>query len=212
MALIENMYGFMLEQKGEGLLTIEHVQNCINICEENQFTTFLGLSWSYLGAGYWLLGDLDTSLKFIKKGLKIQADIGRRGLTSLIYSSQNRTLYDSEKYEEAQASAEKGLKLAIENNEKWIEAFSRIALGKVLSIEDASREAEAEKHILRGIDSLKKLGLRPSYAQGYLDLGEFYFNSGHKKKAMKTVKKAEEMFREMGMTHWQNKASLMLES
>jgi hypothetical protein len=37
---------------------------------------------------------------------------------------------------------------------------------------------------------------------GYLFLGEVYVDTGQKDKALETLKKAEGMFKEMGMDYW----------
>ena len=61
---------------------------------------------------------------------------------------------------------------------------------------------KAEASILKGIEVLQGLKLRPYYAQGYLWLGELYLNTGENEKAMENLKKAEGMFREMGVDYW----------
>jgi tetratricopeptide (TPR) repeat protein len=65
-----------------------------------------------------------------------------------------------------------------------------------------SQVDKAEECILQGIKILNELQLKPLYAQGYHFLGEFYTNKGQQNKAMKNLKKAEGMFREMGMDYW----------
>ena len=48
------------------------------------------------------------------------------------------------------------------------------------------------------------------HSLGYLYLGELYLNGGKKEKAMDNLKKAESMFREMGMDYWLGKAQEVL--
>ncbi len=40
------------------------------------------------------------------------------------------------------------------------------------------------------------------FANGTFTLGEIYAHSGHKEKALQNLKKAEAMFKEMGMDYW----------
>jgi hypothetical protein len=47
-----------------------------------------------------------------------------------------------------------------------------------------------------------ELQLRPYYFLGHLFLGELYLNTVEKEMAIKNLKKAEEMFQEMGMDYW----------
>jgi len=47
-------------------------------------------------------------------------------------------------------------------------------------------------------------------AQGYLFLGELYADKGQKEKALENLKKAERMFRDMGMDYWVAKTQEVL--
>lgn len=61
---------------------------------------------------------------------------------------------------------------------------------------------EAEEYIWQGMDIFDELKLKPNYAGGCLSLGELYAKAGLKEKALENLKKAETMFREMGMDYW----------
>jgi tetratricopeptide (TPR) repeat protein len=69
-------------------------------------------------------------------------------------------------------------------------------------MQDKSRWAEAEECILRGMETLDGLKLRPFYAQGYLCLGELYAHAGQREKARENLQKAEAMYQEMGMDYF----------
>jgi tetratricopeptide (TPR) repeat protein len=99
----------------------------------------------------------------------------------------------------AQRYTEVALELAQEGKSKSEEGFSRIWLGAILGMADASQSAEAEEHILQGIRLLDELGLRPMCSMGHLSLGQHYAGTGHREKALRTLKKAEAAFQEMGM-------------
>ncbi len=55
-----------------------------------------------------------------------------------------------------------------------------------------------------------ELKLKPWSAQGYLFLGELYADKGQSEKALENLKKAERMFREMGMDYWLDKTQEIL--
>ena len=61
---------------------------------------------------------------------------------------------------------------------------------------------EAEEYILKGIKMLEELKTQPYLSTGYLWLGELYADMGQREKALENLKKAEEMFKEMGMDYW----------
>jgi hypothetical protein len=52
--------------------------------------------------------------------------------------------------------------------------------------------------------------LKPDVSVGYLHLGELCLDVGHKEKALEPLKKAECMFREMGMDYWLGKTREVL--
>ena len=110
----------------------------------------------------------------------------------------------------AQPLAEEALKLSQKNHETWTEGFVLILLGRIFGEARKPREDKAEEFIQQGIKILDELQLKPLYAQGYHFLGELYANTGQQNKAMRNLKKAEGMFREMGMDHWLAKTHKVL--
>ena len=112
---------------------------------------------------------------------------------------------------QARAHLDLALKFAMENDERLIQSMSRMLLGHVLAKTEPSQIEEAQKQTLHGIGLADQLGLRPFSAQGYLFLGEVYTVSRQKEMALENLKKAESMFKEMGMDYWTSKAQRALE-
>jgi hypothetical protein len=73
-----------------------------------------------------------------------------------------------------------------------------------------SQVEKAEECILRGIKILEVLRSKPMYSYGYHFLGELYSDTGQQDKALENLKKAEEMFQEMGMDYWLAKTQEVL--
>ena len=71
---------------------------------------------------------------------------------------------------------------------------------------DPGQIEAAEGHIRQGISLLEELGILPWSGWGYIWLGEVYAESGRKEEALINLKKAETLFREMGMDYWLGKA------
>ncbi len=110
----------------------------------------------------------------------------------------------------ARSVTEEALKLSEKNNGKDVEGLSRSLLGRILGKENPMQIERAEEFILKGIEILKGLKIRALYSQGYLFLGELYLNAGKKEKALENLKRAEGMFREMGMDYWLGKTQELL--
>ncbi len=96
------------------------------------------------------------------------------------------------------------------NNEKAIEGFSWLLLGTISGKTEPLQIDKAKECILKGIEIPKELRTKPYYALGHLYLGQLYLNAGEKAKAIDNLKKAEGMFREMGMDYWLGKAREVL--
>ena len=109
---------------------------------------------------------------------------------------------DQGKSEDAQNYLEKAVELAKNSNEKHLEGISQIWLGRMLGRIKPSQIDKAEKYILNGMEIHKKFQIKPEYARGCLFLGELYLNTVEKEKAIKNLKRSEEMFQEMGMDFW----------
>ncbi len=119
-------------------------------------------------------------------------------------------LIDLGEHEKALASIDEALILARKNNDKPFEGLSKVWLGRILGKTDPNQFDRAEESILKGINILEELRLKPSSSQGYLYLGEFYTDIGQKEKAQENLKKAERMFKEMGMDYWLAKTDEVL--
>ncbi|MFC1856911.1 adenylate/guanylate cyclase domain-containing protein [Thermodesulfobacteriota bacterium] len=210
LAATELWNGWFYGWRGNGKLSIEHWQNCIKYCEEVKYF-FIGYAWTGLGKGYYFLGDLETAQKHIAKGIKMQHDIGFHQLLSLQYLALSMAQFGLGDSKIALDSIEKALELADKNNEKGNEGISRIWLGRILSKTDSSRRNEAKESILKGIEILETLKLRPLYSVGYIFLGEFYADTGQKEKALENLRKAEAEFRDMGMDYWLKKTQEVLD-
>jgi tetratricopeptide (TPR) repeat protein len=118
---------------------------------------------------------------------------------------------DSGDLKNAQHFAEEALKISQKNHEKPGEGLAWLVLGRIFGKADKSQVRKAEECILQGIKILDELKYKPLYSQGHLFLGELYADTGDEDKALENVKKAEEMFQEMGMDYWLDKSKQVLE-
>jgi tetratricopeptide (TPR) repeat protein len=207
--IAELNYGNLFGIKGDGENIVKHFQSCIEYLEKSQAVNYLPIAWSWLGFGYYFLGELETALKFMEKGLKMQMDIGFP--VPLIHWYLTFVHYDLGNLNEAKVHAEKALNLAQTSHQKLIEGVSRIQLGRILGKIEGSQLHKAEEHILQGMKILDELETKPLYTLGYIFLGELYADVGQKEKALENLKKAEVMFQEMGMDYWLARTRKLLE-
>jgi len=208
---IESRYGTMLNFKGEGENAVEHYQNAIRYTKEAQMVVISGVDWILSGWAYCLQGDHKTAMEHIEKGLRIHSEAGAQFHLDFFYGLASMIYFESGDLKKAQQRAEEALKLSQKHRHNWIEGFIRLQLGRIFEKSWNSQDGKAEECILRGIEILDELKLKPIYAQGYHYLGELYADRGQHGKALENSKKAEALFREMDMDHWLAKTQKLLE-
>jgi class 3 adenylate cyclase/tetratricopeptide (TPR) repeat protein len=206
---VELFYGNLFSMKGDGENAVKHLRSSIGFFEKSQAVMLLAQAWTMLGCGYYLLGELETALKFMEKGLKMQVDIGFP--VPFIHYFLSLVHCDSGNLNEAKVHAEQALNLAQTSHQKYWEGMSQIQLGGTLGKMEGLQLHKAEEHILKGTKILDELETKPFYAQGCFYLGELYADAGQKEKAIENLKKAEAMFQEMGMDYWLARAKKLLE-
>jgi class 3 adenylate cyclase/tetratricopeptide (TPR) repeat protein len=202
LGMVEMVYGLFFNARGDWERTIEHFKKCIKYSEEGKWDYGCAISWSGSGYAYSMLGDPEIGRRHAEKGLKMHRDIGIEMLFSLgnwLLSSIHLDLGDLKK---ARSLSEEALRLSQKNNEKVLEGWSWLLLGRILGKTEPSQIDKAEECILKGIEILEILKIKASYSLGYLYLGELYLNAREKEKAKNNLKKAEGMFQEMGMDYW----------
>ncbi len=212
MGMAELEYGSLFIFKGDGKNAVKHFQSGIGYLEKSQAVKFLPIAWANLGFGYYLLGEPNTALKSIEKGLKMQTDTGLPLRLSLYHNYLSYVHLNLGNLSEAKLHAEQALNLAQTNHEKISEAESWLQLGRIVGKTGSSQIDKAEEYILQGMKILDELEIKPYYSQGYLYLGELYAGAGQKEKALKNLKKAEAMFQEMGMSYDLARTKKLLET
>jgi len=211
LAWLESHYGTMQNIKGDAKSAIEHFQNSIRYSEKAQFTLITGVPWIKLGESYGLLGEFETAQEHMEKGLRIQREAGQDFDLGHFYGLSSMVYLQSGDLTNAQHHAEKALEISQDIHQKWTEGFAWMLLGRIFGKAGKLRFGKAKECILQGIKILSELKLKPFYAQGYHFLGVLYADTGQQDKALDNLKKADEMFREMGMDYWLEKTQEVLD-
>ena len=210
LGFIQMLYGNSLTVKGDGPKAITILKKAVKDLEESQSMLVVGPAWACLGYAYWLTGDYRTALEFSGKGLRIQTDLGLPFLRSWCHYCCGQAHFSLGNLEDAKMQAEQALKWSLANNERVFQGFSRNLIGRVLAKTDPGQIEAAVDQIRHGISQLEELGMLPMSGVGWLWLGEVYANSDRQEEALENLKKAETMFREMGMDFWLAKAQYAL--
>jgi tetratricopeptide (TPR) repeat protein len=199
---VELQYGFFFIAMGDWKLAVEHLKNAIKYLEEVKAVVPLSITLSALGYAFYFLGDFESSCNYIEKGMRANIDSGSKFFISWHYCLSGAVHFAKGDQKKALGFVENALALSQRFDEKWMEGFSSIWLGRILAKTDASQKEKAEDSILKGIQILEKIQIKPYYSQGYLALGEIHAESGQAEKALKNLKRAEGLFKEMEIDYW----------
>jgi len=210
LGFVEMQYGHFYLAKGDWEPSKEHFEKSIKHSGEAKWGLGFAVSWSGLGYACAMLGDRETGKRQAQKGLEIHRDGGAELVLSMAHCQLGLIHLDLGDLKNARSLVEEALRLSQKNNEKFVEGCSWLLLGTILGKTEPLEISKAEECILKGIEICRELRIKPYYFLGHLYLGELYLNGDEKEKAMDNLKKAEGMFREMGMDYWLGKAQEIL--
>jgi tetratricopeptide (TPR) repeat protein len=199
-------YGSFYWIRGDWKQAKEHLEKCLIHSEEAKFYIGVVLSLCFIGYVHSFLGDPETGRKKVEKGLQMFRDSGIELFLSVCCWIMGSFQLESIDLENAQSSMEEALMLSRKNHEKGWEGVALVGLGRVLGKKEPQQKEKVEEYFYDGLGILDEQRLKPWYAQGRLNLGEFYLDAGQKEKALENLKEAEALFQEMGMEYWLAKA------
>jgi class 3 adenylate cyclase/tetratricopeptide (TPR) repeat protein len=210
LGLVELYTGSFYSIKGDGEKTVEHHKRAAELFEKSQATFLVGPELAWAAYGYLLLEQPEKALEYLEKGLKMHLAMGIPLWLAGIHTYLSMAYLQLGNPEKALLHAEHGVNLSRASNERSVEAWAEMELGRALGAGGHARFDEAREHILRGIETVDELKLKPTTALGYFYLGELSASFSHTDEAREHLRKAETMFREMGMEYWPGKAQQAL--
>jgi tetratricopeptide (TPR) repeat protein len=203
LAYSEFSFGIAATAKADGRSIVEHLKKCVDYLEQSQMTTLMDTALANLGWGYVHQGDLKKAREFAERALVATSQAGTASGNAIPTQSFLAMIYSEVgDLEKAHLCANEAVKLSEKRMVGGWEGLSCFVLGLVLARMDGPRHEEAKECIKRALMILDEYRLRPMFANGTFTLGEIYTHSGHKEKALQNLKKAEAMFKEMGMDYW----------
>jgi tetratricopeptide (TPR) repeat protein len=202
--------GYILLRKGNIPEAIKFYEEAMVICHKADLAFMQAFAAADLGRSYILVGRTTEGLKLIRETVDKTANWG------MTFCHANSLLYLAEAYlpggqiDEAVDAAERSLELSRKNGMRGVEAWSLYHLGGGVSHSQNLITSKAEDYYQQAIALAKELGMQPLIAHCYLGLGELYALTEDKAKAEGHLIKASDMFREMEMNFWLQKAEAIL--
>jgi class 3 adenylate cyclase/tetratricopeptide (TPR) repeat protein len=210
-ATAKTWYGIVLITRGLGQDAMEHLIEATQHFEDvGAGPSFLAASWFILGHAKLLTEDTEGAQESMEKALGMVTDSGIVWYLGFLYASLSMVHLAKGDLKSARSYIHEALERSPALGQKHWEGLSKMLQGKILSASELLQAAKAESSILEGIEILTEFGMKPYCAQGYLYLGELYVGTGRTQLAAKNLKKAERMFRQMGMDYWLRKTEGVL--
>ena len=175
------------------------------------FSWMIGCNLGFTSYVYSLLGDFDAAMNNIIKGRLLMEKTDVNWFIGIFPLVSSYIHYNYEEFSKAQESAIEAVQLSVKYDERQIEALSWISLGRIIARMSESNIAESENRIIKGIEILEELQLRPFLTQSYFHLGEFYADIERKEEAKKNLNRSFSMCREMGTQYWPDKIKEVLD-
>ena len=207
--LIEVFYGYSYCQQGDGKRALPHFERAISFMEKGQIFVLLGLAWSGVGWAYYFMEQWEEVLPYLEKGLEIHTNANITYNLSVHHWFLSAVHCDLGNLDIAHAYADEALKLAERNYEIYYVGLAKMTLGRILGKKGLIKEAEDT--ILKGVDIVDDLKVKPQVGIGNLMLAELYGGTNRFEKAIVSLKKAETIFQETAMDNWLAKTRAALD-
>jgi class 3 adenylate cyclase/tetratricopeptide (TPR) repeat protein len=180
-------------------------------CRTWDFPSWLPWLASRVAAAYTMAGRVSEGLPLLEEAVAQAASIGWKADGSALFTRLSAAKLAAGRDEEARASAQRALDLAVEHKGRGHQAWAEHALGEIASRRDPPEFDAAEAHYRRALGLAHELGMRPLMAHGSLGRGALSRRAGDRATALAQLTTAATLYREMGMRFWLEKAETELQ-
>lgn len=203
--------GYFYGVKGEHDQAVDALERAhALICEWN--LTYLSPFISgFLGHVYALSGRITEGTSLLEQAVSDYETMGLGLFRSLVSVQLGTALILADRVEEALLTAERALALARKRDEKGHEAYALRLLGEIASHPNLSMVETAQKRFDEARTLADSLGMRPLVAHCHFGLGQLYQRTEQHAEADEQIRSAAVMYHELGMDHWQQRATAPLD-
>ena len=194
--------------KGDIAQAIELLEKCRQAHRLGNFEVWSASISSTVGYAYLLGGRLDEAVALLTESVE------QGNATKSMFGRSLRLAYLGEAVllmgntEEALQHARSALEVSRTQKERAHEAYALRLLAEIAAHQEPLDVEAAASAYRLALDLTEELGMRPLMAQCHLGLGRLGLRAGQEQLAETHLTAASTMFREMGMSHWLEKAEL----
>ncbi len=198
----EFYYGLFFHNFADFNLAKKYLHSSLTHFDEINFISVKGWTLSLLGLSCSYQGDFTAADAYFEQAFHFYKNSGIELAKPLMYAVSGAHYFESTDLSLSRQSLEKALNMARQQHAKFDESLSLIYLGRTIGKMGLTDLEVGEKYILEGINTFKKMKLRPYFSQGYLLLGDMYTDVGRIDEARRYLEKAKSNFKAMKLDFW----------
>ena len=202
--------GFLHTYRGhfqEAIRLLEHGQT---LCEVTGARLIFAWVASYLGSAYTHSGRISDGISYLEQGVETLTTLRVMLRRSLVIGWLGDAYLSAGRIGDAANCAGRALDFARDQQERGNEADALRLLGDIALSRDNRDVGAAAESYGRGMSIGKELGMRPLQARCHLGLGTMFMRTDDPVNAREHLTSASEMFREMGMEYWLERAATVM--
>ncbi len=203
--------GVFWAAKGNAVRACEHLLTGIELVEKAGWTWLTADAYAVLSRAHAFLDDLPRARQCAREALARREKVSAVILPGMPDLAMGTLLYTDGDFASSCSHLLRGRETAIAKGDRYMEALSRICLGRSMGAQSLERFEEARIEISRGVELLQELEVRPYLALGTLFLGELYLRRGDEDTAREYITRAERDYTAIEEEYWIEHARALLE-
>jgi len=199
LTFVYNFIGMAYLRLGKVEPALPLLEKCYELCRTSKVQGMYSYSAGSLGYAYLLSREPERALNILEEGIKkdyLQASFWPTH-PLIVLADAYRTL---RKFALAIDTASRALGLANGREERGFEAWAIFVMAKINA--DTGRKVNAKQWYQRALKQASDLSMKPLVAHCHKGLGNCYLKLGNEKKAQLESKRAEDIYRSLGMAYW----------
>ena len=203
--------GTVYLRKGDLERAVPRLERCLEIARTADAPMLLINVAPQLGCAYNLLGRLPESIPLLEQARDL-AYLGGAEEAPRTLAHLGEAYGLAGRMEEGTVALQRALDAARQRGMRAFEAWALYLTGTIRSARDPAEALSARQCYRDAVALARELEMRPLQAQCHLGLGELAQKSDQQEDAHEQLTNAAEMFREMGMQFWLEKAESALKA
>lgn len=197
--------------RGDFIRAIMPLERAVALSQEWDIAYLTPIAQAALGHVYARSGRVEEGVSWLRQALAGYASAGIGYLHSMSTLQLGEAHLLADRVEEAWEFGTRAVVLARERGERGHEAWAHLLLGETASHRDCPDVAAAEAHFVTATALASELGMRPLVAHCRFSVGKLLGRAGDWR-ATEHLTTAMNLFREMGMGFWLEKAEAEMQA